>query len=71
MLELRVERFSNPSDLQIVAAGGEPSGAGWEVVWPGDVYHDGERVGALESWRIERFGQGSFAELRYVPPGAE
>lgn len=64
--DFRVQRFTNPDELQFVALGEEPPATGWAIVDPGDVYLDGVHVGHYACWRIDQIDHRTpFWQLEY------
>lgn len=66
MSDLRVQRFTNPDEVQWASCDGEPPDTGWAFVGPGDVYHDRVQVGHLACLRMGHLDDSTaYCEIEY------
>jgi hypothetical protein len=76
MSDFRIQRFTNPDDMQWADRGEEPPVTGWVFVEPGDVYLDGVHVGHHACYRMGQlddltpFWQIEYRAVEYPRPTA-
>jgi len=65
MSHLRTERFSDPAYLTHVAEGEDVPRSGWAILFDGDVFYDGARVGHSGKYVFDRLRGTPYVEISY------
>lgn len=63
--DLRIERFSDRSDLTRVAEGGEVPRSGWAIRFDGCVFFDGVQIGRSGKYVFNRVSGTPYAQISY------